>query len=195
MSEEQPMPTPGREDVYPVARDAFTDMLDGRTRIGRDRYGEPLQTHNGRNAFQDAMEEAVDLWQYLIQARLEHDDLKQELLAEQHINRRLTRTILEVQGERDALRARVAEFEESPHKFCSHGEGQPCRLDDQGKWQIMAEELGGSLSALLTHYTRYTTHRCEINQDAETALTCYRALLSSLRMAEVNQAAEREGQS
>lgn len=136
MSEEQPMPTPRREDVYPVARDAFTDMLDGRTRIGRDRYGEPLQTHNGRNAFQDAMEEAVDLWQYLIQARLEHDDLKQELLAEQHINRRLTRTVIEVQGERDVLRARaesaerdgLAAVEEVRRLVRSITEGNICRL-------------------------------------------------------------------
>lgn len=87
---EQPMPTPGRQDVTPVALDAFTDMLDGRRRKGLETYNSPLMTHNGRNAFQDAMEEAVDLWQYLIQARLEHDDLADE-------NRRLHALVAELE--------------------------------------------------------------------------------------------------
>lgn len=75
---EQPMPKPGGEPVFLVAQDAFTDMLDGRTRLGALKYGMALHTHNGRNPYQDAMEEAVDLWQYLIQARMEHDDLISE---------------------------------------------------------------------------------------------------------------------
>lgn len=76
---EQPMPRQdGGEPVFLIAQDAFNDMLDGRTRIGAVRYGRALHTHNGRNPYQDAMEEAVDLWQYLIQARLEHDDLLAE---------------------------------------------------------------------------------------------------------------------
>jgi chemotaxis regulatin CheY-phosphate phosphatase CheZ len=76
---EQPMPLQdGGTAVFLVAQDAFNDMLAGRTRIGAQRYGRALHTNNGCNPFQDAMEEAVDLWQYLIQARLEHDDLREE---------------------------------------------------------------------------------------------------------------------
>ena len=75
---DQPMPSGDGEAVFLVAQDAFNDMLEGRTRLGALKYGRALSTHNGRNAFQDAMEEAVDLWQYLIQARMEHDDLLAE---------------------------------------------------------------------------------------------------------------------
>lgn len=79
---DQPMPKhDGGEPVFLVAQDAFNDMLEGRTRIGALRYGRALHTHNGRNPYQDAMEEAVDLWQYLIQARMEHDDLVAENIA------------------------------------------------------------------------------------------------------------------
>lgn len=74
MTAEQPAPKPGRADVYPVARAALNDMLDGRYLKGVETYGTPLQTHNGRDPYQDAMEEAVDLWQYLIQARMEYAD-------------------------------------------------------------------------------------------------------------------------
>jgi hypothetical protein len=75
----QPMPTAGKDDVTPVAESVFLDMLDGRRRKGLEVYQSPLRTFNGRNPFQDAMEEAVDLWQYLIQARMEHDDLEAEI--------------------------------------------------------------------------------------------------------------------
>jgi hypothetical protein len=86
---DQPMPTPGKEPVGQIAEGTFVDMLRGRTRIGADRYGSVLMTHNGRNPYQDAMEEAVDLWQYLIQARLEHDDLIAENAALRAENARL----------------------------------------------------------------------------------------------------------
>lgn len=60
----------------------------------------------------------------------------EEVLAEQHINRRLTRTVIEVQGERDALRARaeaaerdgLAAVEEVRRLVRSITEGNICRL-------------------------------------------------------------------
>jgi hypothetical protein len=47
--------------------------LDLRARVerGTREYGEPLTTFNGRNALQDAYEEALDLCLYLKQALLE----------------------------------------------------------------------------------------------------------------------------
>lgn len=42
--------------------------LSGRIAKGRAEYGEPLTTHNGRDALQDAYEEALDLALYLRQA-------------------------------------------------------------------------------------------------------------------------------
>ena len=45
----------------------FTELLTERDRIGIKTYGESLHTHNGRNAWQDAVEEAADLYMYVTQ--------------------------------------------------------------------------------------------------------------------------------
>ena len=47
--------------------------MQTRDRVGRERYGTPLQPHNGRDALQDAYEEALDLAAYLKQAIVERD--------------------------------------------------------------------------------------------------------------------------
>ena len=69
---DQPMPKAGAIDVTPVARGAFLALLKQREQKGIATYGRSLQTENGRDAIQAAMEECVDLWQYLVQIRLEH---------------------------------------------------------------------------------------------------------------------------
>lgn len=78
---EQPRPRPGNVTVPPIAASIFQSMLHEQDAKGRWMYGTSLQTHNGRDAFRDAMEEAVDLWQYLVQARLEHADALQQIEA------------------------------------------------------------------------------------------------------------------
>jgi hypothetical protein len=50
---------------YPTA---MLDDMRKRDAIGRERYGVALQPFNGRNALQDAYEEALDLVVYLRQA-------------------------------------------------------------------------------------------------------------------------------
>ena len=61
-----------RQEVLPLVE------ADLRSRIakGTAEYGEPLSTHNGRDALQDAYEEAMDLSLYLRQAIAEHDARK-----------------------------------------------------------------------------------------------------------------------
>ncbi len=76
---EQPMPTEGRQPVTPVARDLFNSMLTEREAKGIATYGTSLMTHNGRDASLDALEECIDLWQYLTQLRLEHADALAEV--------------------------------------------------------------------------------------------------------------------
>ena len=52
---------------HPVAgplKQAFADWIDQRTGKGVKTYGRPLETHNGRNAARDAMEELLDFCQY-----------------------------------------------------------------------------------------------------------------------------------
>lgn len=83
---DQPLPTPGAVDVGPlVIRDvqSFEDFRsaeivtpvvdDFRARIalGIERYGHPLQTHNGRDAAEDAYQELLDAAHYLKQLHLE----------------------------------------------------------------------------------------------------------------------------
>lgn len=47
--------------------------LRARVEKGTREYGEPLTTHNGRDALQDAYEEALDMSMYLRQAIAERD--------------------------------------------------------------------------------------------------------------------------
>lgn len=63
----QPLPRPGHEDVTP----ALIADLEARAAEGLKTYGRRLQTFNGRSAVQDALEEALDLAQYLKQLALE----------------------------------------------------------------------------------------------------------------------------
>lgn len=75
---DQPMPTPGRTDVTPIARRVFFETLDDQEQKGIAKYGTSLQTFNGRDALLDAQQEAVDLFQYLVQARIERDGILTE---------------------------------------------------------------------------------------------------------------------
>ncbi|MGL5147601.1 MAG: hypothetical protein ACRC7Q_08920 [Plesiomonas shigelloides] len=61
----QPQPTPhGSGD--PILGMVLADLTN-RAVLGKEKYGEPLKAHNGRNALQDAYEEALDMCMYLRQ--------------------------------------------------------------------------------------------------------------------------------
>ena len=68
---DQPLPASGRECV----QDRLIAEIQDRKRLGIERYGSPLMTHNGRDAIRDAREEAVDLAVYLMQVEIEVGDL------------------------------------------------------------------------------------------------------------------------
>lgn len=70
MEQEQPPPVPN--DGKPVWLMVIEDMQK-RDHIGRQRYGTPLQCHNGRDALKDAYEECLDMVVYLRQAIEERD--------------------------------------------------------------------------------------------------------------------------
>ena len=65
----QPHPTTGELTVL----DYVLADLQERSNAGIQKYGTPLQTHNGRDALWDAYQEALDLCMYLRQAILERD--------------------------------------------------------------------------------------------------------------------------
>ena len=51
----------------PILGMVLTDLTN-RALEGKEKYGEPLKAHNGRNALWDAYQEALDLAMYLRQA-------------------------------------------------------------------------------------------------------------------------------
>lgn len=87
---EQPIPTPGKESVT----DKLIEFLRQRQQKGIQTYGRSLETFNGRNARQDALEESLDLNQYLFQmyleeraSRMEHENARQALVQEVNLLR------------------------------------------------------------------------------------------------------------
>jgi hypothetical protein len=67
---DQPAPVPNER---PAVWDLVIADMQNRDRIGRERYGTPLQPHNGRDPLVDAYQEALDLAVYLRQAIAERD--------------------------------------------------------------------------------------------------------------------------
>lgn len=77
---DQPLPTPSTgpgmhdlviADLNPSEDAALIDLLVERRQIGWQRYAEPLQAHNGRDALQDALEECADGVVYVRQLQVE----------------------------------------------------------------------------------------------------------------------------
>jgi hypothetical protein len=70
---------PAHDQPLPVANDRphiadlLIERINGRKAMGVAKYGTPLQSHNGRDALTDALEEALDLCHYLMQAIDERD--------------------------------------------------------------------------------------------------------------------------
>ncbi len=61
-----PEPPPEPNASTPIWNLVISDMHE-RDRIGTEKYGTPLQAHNGRDALVDAYQEALDLVVYLRQ--------------------------------------------------------------------------------------------------------------------------------
>lgn len=66
----EPMPKKGGVEVLP----AVIEDLKARSEMGREKYGTTLYTDNGRDALNDAYQEALDLCMYLKQAIIERDE-------------------------------------------------------------------------------------------------------------------------
>lgn len=66
----QPAPTP---NTQPAVWSIVINDMKARDQLGRQRYGTPLQPHNGRDMLRDAYEEALDLAVYLRSAIYERD--------------------------------------------------------------------------------------------------------------------------
>jgi len=72
---------------WPVKRDEEDDICEAvaeRMKLGVRKYGHALQAYNGRDAMQDAWEEALDLLAYTGQASMEEplDEMLHDLYSE-----------------------------------------------------------------------------------------------------------------
>jgi hypothetical protein len=68
----EPKPTGNGLEVEPV----LVELIRQRTALGKAKYGTVLRTRNGRDATMDALQEALDMCQYLTQRVMElQDDL------------------------------------------------------------------------------------------------------------------------
>lgn len=101
-SKPEPPPQKGKESVnaklmnwLAERRDMKASMLVlARAQFGLEKYGTALETHNGRDAVEDARQEIGDALQYVMQAKMEGRDMADL--------RELTQTLLEL-IEADAL--------------------------------------------------------------------------------------------
>lgn len=59
---------PPKKNNRAAIQDLVVKDIEERKRLGIERYGTPLQAHNGRDALVDAYQEALDLAIYLRQA-------------------------------------------------------------------------------------------------------------------------------
>ena len=70
MRVEQPAPISNK---LPAVWDLVLEDMATRDKIGRERYGVPLQPHNGRDGLRDLYEELLDSVCYARQAIFERD--------------------------------------------------------------------------------------------------------------------------
>jgi len=75
ITQEQPQP---HGMGLPVG-ERLIELIRERTKLGIEKYGEPLTTHNGRDPMLDALQESIDLNQCLMQALMETEDKIREV--------------------------------------------------------------------------------------------------------------------
>ena len=67
----EPKPKKGKVNVT----DAVIADIGERSKIGTEKYGTPLMTHNGRKPLVDAYQEILDMAVYIKQELLERDEI------------------------------------------------------------------------------------------------------------------------
>lgn len=73
LSDEQAIPSPGMLNINNIVMDEVPRLIKLRQERGLRRYGRPLEAFNGRDAFQDLIEELIDAIQYAYQVKAEFE--------------------------------------------------------------------------------------------------------------------------
>lgn len=63
--------TPTEDERSELVGEKLKELIDKRTALGIKKYGTPLKIRNGRDALVDALQESIDLNQYLMQECME----------------------------------------------------------------------------------------------------------------------------
>lgn len=106
----QPVPKPGQQIVAAAVVDSLEHTLRGanqidiweflsarlekRVRMGKEKYGTLLMSHNGRNALEDAWEETCDLVMYLHQAKMEGEHVYFQVLQAENMLCSITKMLM-----------------------------------------------------------------------------------------------------
>lgn len=90
------------------ATSALLDYVKAREKHGKDKYGTTLETWNGRDPLQDVIEEDVDRFQYLVQARKERADMLETIAELKRKNTKLERDLDEANRAVQAVAAQIA---------------------------------------------------------------------------------------
>ena len=67
-------PPPTRSDESQDVEPLLLALIKARMAFGAKKYGTKLCSHNGRDAMMDALQESIDLNQYLVQLLMEQQD-------------------------------------------------------------------------------------------------------------------------
>lgn len=65
---------------------ASVALSEKRDAFGREKYGQPLMSDDGRDTMQDAVEEIGDLMHYLYKAKMQGVDLSKEVDLKKHLD-------------------------------------------------------------------------------------------------------------
>lgn len=114
LATEQPMPAPNDS---PSVQGMVIADLEVRLQVGIQRYGTPLQPHNGRDALRDAYEEALDLAIYLRQVIAERDSPNPETRhAAAQLIEQLRQRAVECRADADRFRGTSSPNGFGPHR-------------------------------------------------------------------------------
>lgn len=72
----QPAPKRGQREVFP----RLVELMEDRRAAGLYKYGTPLEAFNGRDPLWDLWAELVDGAQYLVQRKMQDEEIKRQLL-------------------------------------------------------------------------------------------------------------------
>jgi hypothetical protein len=166
----------GPESIQSQVR---ADLVE-RERLGIERYGTALYPHNGRDALQDAYEEALDMCQYLKQALVEKGAATAPLRTRQEVDAEIAERVRQYhRHEPPGIRSWCESLVEDINRLCSEptadepslvdrvlasDESEACSCDES---EALKRELRGCQASLASR-TEEAKDACQKLMDIQT---------------------------